>query len=149
MNPDNDRRSWAKFNAYGFVLAGLAGLALADLIHPGGTDMAHLVGEVPAGQFWWTAGFLLAGVLLLAGFVFIDRIAETAGLVVLTVSVIAQTIAAWLLLGWSDFTLTRLAIVAIIGSCTWARISVLWSRDGLSVTIVPRSTRRRGRKARR
>lgn len=147
MNRDNDRRSWAKFNAYGFVLAGLAILALTGLTHPGGTDMARLVGEVPAGQAWWTGGFVLGGLLLLAGFVLVDRIAESAGLIVLTASVIAQTAVAWALLGWSEFTLTRLIIVGIIGGCAWARISVLWSRDGLSVTIVPHGTRRGHRKA--
>lgn len=131
--------AWAKLNAYGFVLAGLALLGGADLVHPANTDLARLAGEVPAGQTWWIVGVVLSGLLLLLGFLRTDRVAETAGLVVLLLAITAQTSAAIVLLGWTDFTLTCLAILAIIGGCTWARCDVLWSRDGIAVTIPPRN----------
>lgn len=135
--------AWAKLNAYGFVLAGLGILALADLIHPADTDLARLSGDIPTGQTWWTLAVAIAGLLLLFGFLRVDRIAETAGLVLLAAAVLAQTVAAFALLGWSDFALTRLVILAIIGGCTWARVSVLWSRDGIAVTIPARNLRGR------
>lgn len=43
MNRDHEEHkpyAWAKLNAYGFVLAALAILGLADLIHPADTDLA-------------------------------------------------------------------------------------------------------------
>lgn len=133
-----ERFAWAKLNAYGFVLAGLAILSLADLAHPGGTDLARLAGGIPPGQQVWTIGFGIAGLLLLLGFLRTDRVAETLGLGLLTIGATAQTAVAFSLLGWSEFTVTRLLLVAIIGACTWARVTVLWSRDGLAVTIPPR-----------
>lgn len=143
---EHDRHAWAKLNAYGFVLAGLGMLALTGLTHPAGTELARLAGDIPPGQSYWTMGFVAGGVLLLLGFLRTDRLAETAGLCVLTLAVVAQTIVAWRLLGWTDFTLTRLAIVGIIGGCTWARISVLWSSEGLAVTIPPRGATQRRRR---
>lgn len=140
--PENDRLAWAKLNAYGFVLAGLGLLAMTGLTHPAGTELARLTGDIPPGQSWWTAGFVAGGILLLLGFLRTDRMAESAGLVVLTAAVVAQTVVAWKLLGWTDFTLTRIAIVGIIGGCAWARISVLWSTEGLTVTIPARGVKR-------
>lgn len=135
--------AWAKLNAYGFVLAGLGILALGDLIHPADTDLARLSGEVPAGQTWWILGLAVAGVLLLLGFLRTDRIAETCGLVLLTLAIAAQTITAAVLLGWTDYTWTRLVILAMIGALLRARVSVLWSRDGLAITIPARRERSR------
>lgn len=141
--PDRTRFAWAKLNAYGIILAGLCLLGLADLINPGGANLARLVGEVPPGQHFWTAGLVVSGLLLLFGFVREDRIAETLGFALLCVSVVAQTIVAYALLGWAEFTLTRLAIVAILGLGGWARLSALWSRSGLIITIPPRHGGRR------
>lgn len=140
---DQKPSAWAKLNAYGFVLAGLGVLAGLDLIHPANTDLARLTGGIPPGQNWWTIAIVFAGVLLLYGFARVDRVAESAGLLLLNLAVLAQTVVAYLLLGWEDFTLTRVAILAILGGCAWARISVLWSKDGLAVTIPPRGIRRR------
>lgn len=132
---------WARFNAYGILLAGLAVLGLTDLINPGGTDLARLVGETPTGQSLWVTGFGLSGVLLMVGFLRIDRIAETAGLALLTVSLAAQTIAAFTYLGWTSYSLTRIAILLIVAACSAARASSLWSKHGMTVTIPPRGER--------
>lgn len=144
MSDEQKPYAWAKLNAYGFVLAGLGVLAGTDLIHPANTDLARLTGEVPPGQVWWTLAVVVAGLLLLLGFMRVDRIAETLGLALLTGAVAAQTVVAYALLGWNDYTLTRIAIVTILAGCTWARVSVLWSRDGLAVTIPARDVHRRG-----
>lgn len=149
MNDNNDhepgRFAWAKLNAYGFVLAGLAVLATRDLIRPAGTELARLTGDIPPGQYLWAIAFTLAGLLLLVGFLFTDRIAETAALLLLTGGVVAQAVVAFRLLGWTDFTLTRLALIWILGGCAWARISVLWAKDGVAVNIAPRK-RKKGRR---
>jgi len=138
MPAPQERFAWAKLNAYGFVLAGLTFLSLADLIHPGDTDLARLSGGIPPGQAVWTVGFGLSGLLLLIGFLRTDRVSETLGLSLLTLGTVAQTAVAFSLLGWSEFTATRLVLVGIVGGCTWARVSVLWSRDGLAVNIPAR-----------
>lgn len=143
---DQKPAAWAKLNAYGFVLAGLGVLAGLDLIHPANTDLARLAGGIPPGQAWWTVAIVFAGLLLLYGFVRVDRFAESAGLILLNLAVLAQAVVAYTLVGWTDFTLTRIAILAILGGCAWARISVLWSREGLAVTIPPRGVRRKGRR---
>lgn len=141
MTRPTSRLTWAKLNAYGIILAGLAIMAVTDLITPGGADLAKLVGEVPPGQHFWSAGFVTSGLLLLYGFIRGDRLAESLGLGILFVSVLAQTVVAFSLLGWSDFTMTRLAIIAIVGLGGLARVSALWSRDGLVITIPARRTR--------
>lgn len=138
MNENGGRFAWARFNAYGILLAGLALLGIADLAKPGGTNLAQLVGEVPALQPFWVLGFAIAGLLLMVGFVRADRIAESLGLVLLTLALVVQTAVAFGYLGWSQYTLTRLILIALIGTCSWARISVLWTRAGLTVTIPPR-----------
>jgi hypothetical protein len=132
------RFAWAKLNAYGILLAGLAVLGVADLIHPGNADLARLVGSIPPGQPFWTAGYVVAGLLLLWGFVRTDRLAETFGLCLLTLSLISQGVVAWALLGWVDYTTTRIVVLVIVAGCSWARISALWSRDGLTITIPAR-----------
>lgn len=137
------RWAWAKLNAYGFVLAALAILAVRDLIRPANTDLARLAGEVPPGQHWWIIGFTVAGALLVIGFLRTDRVAESAGLVVLTWAIAGQMFASVTMIGWVEYTWVRLALLLIFGTCAWARISVLWSRDGLAVEIPARSTRRR------
>ena len=143
MNDEQQPTVWAKLNAYGFVLAALSVLSLADLISPADTDLARAVGEIPPGQTWWTIGFAVGGFLMLFGFTRIDRIAETIGLSLLTVAVVAQSVVAFFYLGWTEYTFTRLAIIAIIGGCTWARVSVLWSREGVAITIPARRGERR------
>lgn len=136
---DNPTRfAWAKLNAYGIILAGLALLGVADLINPGGAPLARLVGEVPPGQTFWVSGYVLAGLALLYGFTRGDRLAESLGLGLLFGSLLLNTAVAFSLLGWSEFTLTRLALIAIIGLGGGARISALWSRDGMVITIPPR-----------
>lgn len=142
MQEPPGRFAWAKFNAYGFVLAILAIMSLADLIHPAGTELARATGDIPPGQPYWTVGFGIAGVLLLIGFLRADRISETVGLVLMTLGIVVQTCVAYSLLGWSEYTLTRIALVLVIGGCTWARVSVLWMRAGLSITIPARNLRR-------
>lgn len=132
------RFSWARLNAYGIILAGLALLGGLDLINPGGTDFARLLGEVPPGQHVWATGYLAAGIFLLYGFVRTDRRAETVGLALLTGGLSVQLAAAVLMLGLSDFTVTRVAILALVAACSWARYSVLWSQDGLTISIPPR-----------
>lgn len=139
--PDRTRFAWAKLNAYGIILAGLCLLGVSDLIKPGGANLARLVGEVPPGQHFWSAGLVISGGILFYSFVRGDRLAETIGLILLFVSVAAQTVVSYALLGWVDFTLTRLLIIAILGLGGGARISALWSRDGLIVTIPPRGRR--------
>ena len=44
---------------------------------------------------------------------------------------------AWVL-GFAEFTTTRVALVGILALCMWARCSVLWSRRGLSIRIPAR-----------
>lgn len=140
---EEQRRSvWAKFHAHGFVFAGLAILALFDVFHPRNSQLSRLTGDVPPGQVLYTLGFVISGLLLLRGFLWVDRIAESAAMVLVTVCVVIQTAVAFSMLGWTGFTLTRLIIVAIVGGCTWARCSVLWSREGVVITIPPRSARR-------
>lgn len=136
--PDRTRFAWAKLNAYGIILAGLALLGFVDLIRPAGANLARLIGEVPPGQHFWAAGFVASGLVLLYSFVRGDRLAETLGLVLLVLSLVAQTVVAFWMLGWAEFTLTRLLVIAILGLGGGARISALWSRDGLVVTIPPR-----------
>lgn len=135
------RFAWARLNAYGIILAGLALLGVGDLIHPGGANLARLVGEVPPGQNFWATGLVISGLLLFYGFARGDRLAETLALGLLFISVVAQTTVAFILLGLSDFTVTRLAVIAILGLGGAARVSALWSRDGLVVTIPPRRRR--------
>lgn len=142
MHTPQGRRAWAKLNAYGFVLAFLALMSLADLLHPAGTQLAQAVGGIPPGQPFWTVGFGASGLLLLLGFLRTDRLSETLGLILLTLGVIAQTTVAYALLGWGEFTLIRLALVGVVAGCTWARVSVLWARDGLVVTIPARGVQR-------
>lgn len=129
---------WARFNAYGILLAGLAILALADLTHPAGSDLARLIGETPPGQTIWITGFGFAGALMMLGFFRADRIAESLGLVILTGSLTVQTIVAFSYLGWNSYSATRLAVLGIVTLCTAARISTLWSKNGVTVTIPPR-----------
>lgn len=138
MNENGGRFAWARFNAYGILLAGLALLGAADLIDPGGTDLARLVGDVPVGQTIWIVGFTISGLLLMVGFMRGDRIAESLALLLLTLALIVQALVAFGYLGWSSYTLTRLALIGLVGFCAWARISVLWTREGLTVTIPPR-----------
>lgn len=133
-----ERFAWAKLNSYGILLALLALMGVADLINPGGAPLARVVGEVPSGQPLWVGGIVASGLLLLWGFARADRVAETAGLIVLTLAVTAQTVVAWQLLGWTDFTLTRLLLLLIVAGCSWARISALWSAGGLVITIPAR-----------
>lgn len=142
---DEDQKpyAWAKLNAYGFVLAGLGLLSMADLLQPAGTDLARLAGEIPQGQPWWTLGYVLAGLLLMVGFLRVDRVAETAGLFVLTGALFAQTVTSIYLLGITDFTLTRVFLSVMFAALTWARGSVLWSPEGLAVTIPTRNVRRK------
>lgn len=132
------RWAWARLNSYGIILAGLAVLGGLDLIDPAGTDLAQLVGGVPPGQNVWVGGYLAAGILLMYGFARTDRRAETAGLALLTGGLALQLAVAVWLLGISDFTITRVGILVLIGACSWARYSVLWSHDGLTITIPPR-----------
>lgn len=130
--------AWARLNAYGIILAGLALLGGLDLINPGGTDFARLLGEVPPGQHVWATGYMAAGIFLLYGFARTDRRAETVGLALLTVGLTLQLTAAVVLLGLTDFTVTRVIILALIAAGSWARYSVLWSQDGLTISIPPR-----------
>lgn len=139
--PDHTRFAWAKLNAYGIILAGLCLLGVGDLIKPGGANLARIVGEVPPGQHIWVSGIALSGLLLLVGFARGDRLAETIGLALLLVSVVAQTVVAFALLGWTEFTVTRLVIIGILALGGGGRVSALWSRHGLIVTIPPRGER--------
>lgn len=138
---DRTRFAWARLNAYGIILAGLALLAVGDLIHPAGADFARLIGDVPPGQHFWATGFVLSGLILIYGFIRSDRLAETLALGLMMASVLLQTFIAYRLLGFTDFTYTRLAIIGILGLGGAARVSALWSRDGLVVTIPPRGRR--------
>jgi hypothetical protein len=133
-----DRLAWARFNAYGILVAGLAMLSLVDLLHPGGTDLARLIGEVPPGQTVWVTGFIVSGLLMLHGFVRTDRITETLALALLLLGLIGQAVSAYRYLGFTEFTATRLVIVALLALVTWARCSVLWAKDGLVIRIPPR-----------
>lgn len=135
---DRNRWAWARLNAYGIILAGLALLGGLDLINPGGTDFARLLGEVPPGQHVWATEYVAAGILMLYGFARTDRRAETAGLALLTGGLILQLAVAVWLIGLTDFTLTRVAILALVAGCAWARYSALWSQDGLTISIPPR-----------
>lgn len=132
------RLMWAKLNSYGVILAGLAILGVADLIKPGGADLARLVGEIPPGQPFWVAGYVISGLALLYGFARGDRLSESLGLALLFLSLLFHSFVAFLLLGFSDFVYTRLFLIGLIGFAGWARISVLWSKDGLIITIPPR-----------
>jgi hypothetical protein len=122
-------------------VAGLACLGAMDLINPGGTDFARLVGGVPPGQMWWTVGYVVGGLLMAYGFLRTDRVAETAGLVALTVCQLVQLAVAVRLLGFQQFTLTRIAVLVIVSICASARVSALWSRHGLTITIPARKRR--------
>lgn len=139
------RFAWARFNAYGIMVAGLAVFSLTDLFHPGGTDLAKLIGEVPPGQVVWATGFVFAGCLMLHGFARADRITETMALVLLILGILAQAISAYIYLGVTEFTATRLYLLALICLVTLARCSVLWGKDGLVIRIPPRGERRRRR----
>lgn len=136
--PEPTRFAWAKLNAYGILLAGLALLGGLDLIDPAGTDFAQLIGGVPPGQNMWIVGYIASGILLMYGFARTDRRAETAGLLLLTSALVLQLgVAVWLL-GASGFTFTRVLILVLVAACSWARYSALWSHDGLTITIPPR-----------
>jgi len=141
MSHQPGRFTWLRLSAYGALVAGLALLGAMDLINPGGTDFARLVGGPPPGQMWWTSGYVLGGLMMMHGFVRTDRIAETLGLMVLTVCQIVQIAVAIHLLGFQQFTLTRVVVFVMVTLCAAARVSVLWSRDGITVTIPPRRKR--------
>lgn len=141
MGRKGERFAWARLNAYGVLVACLAVLSLTDLLHPAGTELARLIGDVPPGQPAWATGFIIAGLLMLIGFVRTDRTAETIALGLLTVGVVAQTIVAYAYLGLTEFTATRIALVAIVALVTWARCSTLWSKEGLSIRIPARGER--------
>jgi hypothetical protein len=134
----SDRLAWARLNAYGVLVAGLAIFAVGDLFHPGGTDLARLIGEVPPGQTLWVTGFGIAGLLMLHGFVRADRITETLALGLLIFGIIAQAISAYAYLGITEFTTTRLYLLVLVSLTTWARCSVLWGKFGLVIRIPPR-----------
>lgn len=136
--PKSDRSAWLRLNAYGVVLACLAVLSLTDLFHPADAELARIVGDVPPGQPAWVVGFGMAGVLLLVGFIRADRLAETIGLALINAGLLAQAATAYAYLGLTEFTTTRVALVAILALCMWARCSVLWSRRGLSIRIPAR-----------
>ncbi len=57
---------------------------------------------------------------------------------------IIQTIVAFNLLGWTEYTVTRLSVVAAVLAVTYARTSVLWSKKGVTVVIPPRGWDRDG-----
>lgn len=132
------RLAWARLNAYGIILAGLLILAVHDLIHPAEADLTRLVGDIPPGQTIWTAGFTAAGVLLMLGFATTDRRPETAGLLLMCACITAQGFVAYYYLGLTDFTLVRVALIVLLTTCSAARISVLWTRGGMTITIPPR-----------
>lgn len=135
---DHTRWAWAKLNAYGIILAGLALFGGLDLIDPANTDFARELGGVPPGQHVWIVGYLAAGVFMMYGFARTDRRAESLGLLLLTSGLALQLVVAVWLLGASGFTLTRVLLLALVAACSWARYSVLWSHDGLTITIPPR-----------
>ena len=138
MGRKGERFAWLRLNAYGVLLAALCLLNLKALINPAGTEFAILVGDVPPGQAVWVTGFVIAGMLLLAGFIRGDRIAETLGLALIALGVVAQTIAAFARLGNTEFSNTQAMIVGVVGLCVWARCSALWSRRGLTIHIPAR-----------
>lgn len=138
---DNDqpgRLAWARLNAYGILLACLALMGVTDFLNPGGTDLARLVGSVPPGQPFWVGGYIVSGLLLLFGFARTDRFVETLGLALLSAALMVQTAVAYDLLGMTKFTETRIALIVVVGVCSWARMSVLWARKGLTIHIPPR-----------
>lgn len=134
----HDRFAWARLNAYGVLVAGLSVLSLTDLLHPGGTELARLIGDVPPGQPAWATGFIIAGLLMLVGFVRGDRIAETIALVLMFVGVVAQTIVAFAYLGLTEFTYIRLALIALVGLVALARSSALWPKYAMFIRIPAR-----------
>jgi hypothetical protein len=133
-----DRLAWARFNAYGILVAGLAIYALSDLFHPAGTDMARLIGEIPPGQYVWVTGFVISGLLMLHGFIRTDRTTETMALALLLLGLVAQGISAYAYLGITEFTATRIYLFVLVALVTWARCSVLWGKHGLVIRIPPR-----------
>lgn len=135
---NHGRWGWARFNVYGIVLAVLAVMGVADLIHPADAELATVVGRPPPGQTFWVASYVIAGLLLLAGFLRTDRIAESLGLGLLTLGLAVETVVGLSILGWTEYSLTRIILLVVIGGCTWARLSVLWSRHGLTIQIPPR-----------
>jgi hypothetical protein len=141
MSKPAHKLAWLRLNAYGVVLAGLALMAGLDLIDPANTDFGQLVGGVPPGHYLWTSGYVLGGLMMLHGFLRTDRLVETIGLSVLAVCQVLQIVVAIKLLGFIDFTWTRITVLTLVSLCSWARLSVLWSRDGLTITIPPRGTR--------
>lgn len=60
------------------------------------------------------------------------------------VALVAQAVVAFALLGWTSYTTTRLIILGLLGLCVWARLSVLWTRKGLTITIPPRNGQENG-----
>lgn len=139
------RFAWARLNAYGVLVAVLALLSMVDLFHPGGTDLARLVGEVPPGQAAWVTGFVIAGILMLHGFIRTDRITESIALGLLLLGLLAQSVSALIYLGFTEFTTTRLVLVGVTLLVTWARFSVLWAKQGLDVHIPARGETERER----
>jgi hypothetical protein len=130
-----NRLAWLRLNAYGVLLAVLALMGIGDLINPGGAPLAEVVGEVPPGQPFWVVGVIISGLLLLWGFIRADRFVETTGLAFLSVAVAAQTFVAWYLLGFTELAVTRCALLAVVLVCCAARVSALWTREGLVITI--------------
>lgn len=138
MDKEN-KYAWIKLNSYGVILAGLCILSVTDLINPANTDISTLVGTVPPGQFFWVVGFVISGLAIMYGFIVNDRLAETLGLILLASALMLQTAVALILLGFgNDFVITRFIILGLIGLAGGARISVLWSKEGVVITIPPR-----------
>jgi hypothetical protein len=139
MNDDPNRGvrfAWAKLNAYGILLAGIAILTVANLINPSNEELDRVSGLIPFAQPLWVSGFVVAGGLMMFGFLRADRVAETIGLGLLDISLLIQTVVAIFLFGVTDYTVNSAVVLLVAAGCSWARIAALWSKHGLVITIL-------------
>jgi hypothetical protein len=135
--------AWARVNSYGLLLVGLLVLTYTDVLHPETSNTARLLGHPSALIPLWAAGYLLAALFILWGFVGSSTLPEIVGLILLiftsTVRYLAVTHRLMVLnVGfWDDRMMGQTITFIVVVGTSLLRLSVLLSRDGLTVTIPP------------
>lgn len=134
------RTAWLRLNAYGVLIVGLLCLSVLDLLSPDTSNVARIVGQVPRLQPVWAAAFLAAAVMMLWGFMRSLTWPEVVGLVVLNWALVVQDVVVSLAVGWgAQYAIRNYIVLGIVIGCSAARISVLLSRDGYTITVPSRS----------
>lgn len=120
---DTARLAWLRLNAYGLLVVVLL-LLRASALQPA-----------------WAAGFAVAGLFMLWGFIRSKTLPEVFGLGLLTVALTVQTLVVCDALDWNGQAAVRTVVIwVIVTGCVWLRGSAVLSKDGLTITIPGRAT---------